>query len=45
MHHDGAAPSGDGHLYTIEVTVIDSAGNLATTTCGVVVPHDRRKAK
>ncbi len=34
---------GVGRSYTIEATVIDSAGNTAVTSCVVVVPHDRRK--
>ena len=33
---------GDGRAYTIDVMALDSLGNLATTSCVIVVPHDRR---
>ncbi len=36
------AGSGDGRAYTFDVAAVDSAGNLAVTSCVVVVPHDRR---
>lgn len=36
---DGA---GDGRAYTIDVSAWDSANNIATTSCVVVVPHDKR---
>ncbi len=36
------AGDGDGRKYTIEFIVEDSSHNLATATCCVIVPHDRR---
>ncbi|MCI0587692.1 MAG: hypothetical protein L0323_12695, partial [Planctomycetes bacterium] len=36
------ANSGDGRQYTIDVAAFDSADNVATASCVVVVPHDRR---
>lgn len=36
------AGGGDGRCYTIDVTARDSHGNTATTSCCIVVPHDRR---
>jgi len=33
---------GVGRSYSIQATVIDTAGNPAVTSCVVVVPHDRR---
>ncbi|MCI0587085.1 MAG: putative Ig domain-containing protein, partial [Planctomycetes bacterium] len=32
----------DGRKYTIDVAALDSASNIATTSCCVIVPHDRR---
>lgn len=37
------AGSGDGRCYTIDVAARDSSGNPATTSCCIVVPHDRRR--
>lgn len=34
--------NGDGRKYTIDVLALDHSGNPATTSCCVVVPHDRR---
>jgi hypothetical protein len=34
---------GDGRCYTIDVTARDTSANLATTSCCIVVPHDRRR--
>jgi Concanavalin A-like lectin/glucanases superfamily len=34
---------GEGRSYTIKAYVVDTANNLAETSCVVVVPHDRRK--
>jgi hypothetical protein len=34
--------SGAGRKYTIDVQAFDSSGNASTTSCCVVVPHDRR---
>jgi hypothetical protein len=34
---------GDGRAYSIEAFVVDTALNFASTSCVVVVPHDRRK--
>lgn len=36
------AGSGHGRKYTIDVQAMDSNGNASTTSCCVVVPHDRR---
>ncbi len=36
------ANSGDGRQYTIDVAAFDSAENVTTASCVVVVPHDRR---
>ena len=36
--------SGNGRKYTIDVSAVDSAGNPATTSCCVIVPHDQRKS-
>lgn len=36
---------GDGRTYTITAKLLDSSNNLATTSCVVVVPHDRRGKK
>ena len=33
--------SGDGRIYTIEVTCTDEAGNQASSTVEVLVPHDQ----
>ena len=33
----------DGRLYRVTATLTDAAGNTATATAGIVVPHDRRK--
>lgn len=33
----------DGRVYTISITATDCAGNTATATTTVTVPHDRRK--
>jgi hypothetical protein len=33
---------GRGRKYTIDVQAVDSHGNLAVTSCVVIVPHDRR---
>ncbi len=35
--------SGDGRAYNIEAFVVDTALNPASTSCVVVVPHDKRK--
>ena len=35
--------TGHGRHYSIRALVLDTAKNLATTSCVVVVPHDRRK--
>jgi hypothetical protein len=35
--------TGDGRTYTIDIEVIDSHDNPATTSCVVVCPHDRRR--
>jgi hypothetical protein len=35
--------SSDGRVYTFEVTVEDTGGNTATTSCVVVVPRNQRK--
>jgi len=32
---------GDGRVYTITLSATDAAGNTATATCEVIVPHDR----
>ena len=37
------AGSGDGRNYTIDVMAFDSQGNFTTTSCCVVVPHDKGK--
>lgn len=34
--------AGDGRKYTIDVSATDASMNAATTSCCVVVPHDRR---
>ncbi len=34
--------TGPGRKYTLDVTASDSQGNAASTSCCVVVPHDRR---
>lgn len=34
--------NGDGRCYTLDVVAVDSQGNSATTSCCIVVPHDRR---
>ena len=34
---------GSGRIYTITVTARDAAGNVATSTVTVTVPHDERK--
>jgi hypothetical protein len=36
------AGDGSGRKYTIDVQAFDSSGNASTTSCCVVVPHDRR---
>ena len=36
------AGNGVGRAYTIDVTAFDAEMNFATTSCVVVVPHDRR---
>jgi len=36
---------GDGRAYTVEVFLVDNSLNLTSTSCVVVVPHDRRKKK
>ena len=33
----------DGRKYTINVTALDSLGNIGDTSCCIVVPHDRRR--
>ncbi len=35
--------TGDGRTYTITYSAVDDAGNGATATCIVVVPHDKGK--
>jgi hypothetical protein len=32
---------GDGRCYMIDITATDSAGNPATSSCCLVVPHDQ----
>jgi hypothetical protein len=39
---DGA---GSGRTYTISAILLDTANNLAETSCVIVVPHDRRGKK
>jgi hypothetical protein len=34
--------NGVGRKYTIDVSALDSSGNQATTSCCVIVPHDKR---
>ncbi len=34
--------AGNGRKYTLDVSAMDSSGNPATTSCCVIVPHDRR---
>jgi hypothetical protein len=34
--------SGTGRKYTIDVSALDSSGNETTSSCCVIVPHDRR---
>ncbi len=36
------AGNGPGRKYTIDVQAVDSHGNVAVTSCVVIVPHDRR---
>lgn len=36
------AGNGPGRKYTVDVQAVDSQGNLAVTSCVVIVPHDRR---
>jgi len=35
--------TGDGRCYTVDVTARDTSGNENSTSCCIVVPHDRRK--
>lgn len=35
--------AGDGRAYHVEAFVVDTSTNLASSSCVVVVPHDRRK--
>ncbi len=35
--------TGDGRAYVIDVIAFDTDGNMVTTSCVVVVPHDRRR--
>ena len=35
--------SGDGRSYTVEAFVVDNSLNLTSTSCVIVVPHDRRR--
>jgi PKD domain len=37
--------SGNGRIYTIEVTFTDASGNSSTNTVNVTVPHDKGKGK
>jgi hypothetical protein len=37
------AGDSDGRCYTVDVTASDTGGNQATTSCCIVVPHDRRR--
>jgi hypothetical protein len=37
------AGGGDGRVYTITITATDEAGNSASTSCEVTVPHDKKK--
>ncbi|GAH15367.1 unnamed protein product, partial [marine sediment metagenome] len=39
---DGA---GSGRTYTITAILLDTANNIAQTSCVIVVPHDRRGKK
>ncbi|MBC8874804.1 MAG: hypothetical protein H8E44_35740 [Planctomycetes bacterium] len=39
------AGDGDGRVYTIEAFVSDEAGNIGTSSCDVVVTHDKGKKK
>ena len=34
---------GDGRAYTVEAYLVDNSLNLTSTSCVVVVPHDRRR--
>ena len=35
--------TGDGRAYVIDVIAFDTIGNVVTTSCVIVVPHDRRR--
>ena len=34
---------GDGRAYTVEAFLVDTSLNMTSTSCVIVVPHDRRK--
>lgn len=36
------AAGGTGRVYTLTYEATDASGNTATSTCSIVVPHDRR---